>query len=263
MKEKLLPVWDAASYAANRGHHEAHDEAFLATLPLRRRDRILDIACGSGELTSAVAAMVPDGHVVGLDGSSSMIDAASRAAGANQSFVLGPAQQLRALVVGRYFDGIYSRAALHWVPRPDWPGVLSAARDMLVDGGWFRIECGGGDNVAAPQQFLDDISRSLGGPVAPWNFLPAGAALDLVEGAGFAVGRGDWVRTIPQRRSFDRESILGWLHSQCEQAYLIGLPPERHDAFRTEMTERIDELRQTNGTFDVTFVRLDLLARAT
>ena len=129
MKGKLLPVWDAASYAANRGHHEAHDEAFLATLPLRRRDRILDIACGSGELTSAVAAMVPDGHVVGLDGSASMIDAASRAAAANQSFVLGPAQQLRALVLGQHFDGIYSRAALHWVPRPDWPHPES---DLLI-----------------------------------------------------------------------------------------------------------------------------------
>ena len=36
--ETVLPAWDAASYAANRGHHQAHDEAFLATLPLRPSD---------------------------------------------------------------------------------------------------------------------------------------------------------------------------------------------------------------------------------
>ncbi len=257
--EAVLPAWDAAVYAANRGHHQAHDEAFLATLPLRPSDRILDIACGSGELTRTVAAMVPDGHVVGLDGSASMVDAASAAGAANQSFVLGPAQQLGSLVGGDRFDGIYSRAALHWVPRPDWPGVLSAARGVLSDGGWLRIECGGGDNVAGPQQLLDDISRSLDGPVAPWNFLPAGAALDLLEAAGFAVGDGDWVRTIAQRRPFDRDSVLGWVRSQCEQAYLIDLPVDRHDAFRAAMTERVDELRRADGTYDVTFVRLDAL----
>ncbi|MDQ1533638.1 MAG: hypothetical protein QOF28_1399, partial [Actinomycetota bacterium] len=69
-------------------------------------------------------------------------------------------------------------------------------------------------------------------------------------------------RTVAQRRAFDRESVLGWLRSQCEQAYLIGLPPERHDAFRTAMGERVDELRRADGTYDVTFVRLDLLAHA-
>jgi len=132
-------------------------------------------------------------------------------------------------------------------------------REVLSPEGWLRIECGGGDNVAAPQQLLDDISASLGGPVGPWNFLPAGSALDLLEDAGFAVGGEDWVRTVAQRRAFDRDGVLGWLRSQCEQAYLIGLPAEQHEPFRTAMAERVDELQRADGTYDVTFVRLDLL----
>jgi trans-aconitate methyltransferase len=262
MTETSLPEWDAETYAANRSHHQVHDEAFLGTLPLQPTDRLLDIGCGSGELTTVVAGIVPDGHVVGLDGSPSMIDAASAKGAPNQSFVLGPAQRLGQLLAGQEFDGIYSRAALHWVPRTDWPGVLRAAREVLAPEGWLRIECGGGDNVAAPQQLLDDISASLGGPVAPWNFLPAGGALDLLEESGFALGDDDWVRTVAQRRAFDRDGVLGWLRSQCEQAYLIGLPAEQHDAFRAAMTERLDELRRDDGTYDVTFVRLDLLASA-
>jgi trans-aconitate 2-methyltransferase len=257
-----LPAWHAATYAANRGHHQVHDEAFLATLPLRPSDRLLDIGCGSGELTSVVAGLVRDGHVVGLDGSPSMIEAATATGAPNQSFVLGPAQQLGQLVAGEEFDGIYSRAALHWVPRADWPAVLGAARSLLAADGWLRIECGGGDNVAAPQQLLDDISAGFGGPVAPWNFLPAGGALDLLEESGFGLGADDWVRTVAQRRLFDREGVLGWLRSQCENAYLIGLPAEQHEPFRHAVTERIDELRRADGTYDVTFVRLDLLASA-
>src|SRR5262245_15958567 len=133
-----------------------------------------------------------------------MIDAARIRAGANQSYVLGPAQQLGPLLAGQTFDGVYSRAALHWIPRRDWPAMLSAVHDVVVPGGWLRIECGGGDNVAAMQALLDDVSASLGGPVAPWNFLGAGAALELVEAAGFRADDG-WVRTVAQRRSFDRE----------------------------------------------------------
>src|SRR5829696_8357412 len=89
-----LPAWDATFYAANRAHHQAHDAAFLETLPVRPSDRVLDIGCGSGELTAIVASLVAQGSVVGLDGSASMIDAATAHAQANQSFVLGPAQQL-------------------------------------------------------------------------------------------------------------------------------------------------------------------------
>jgi trans-aconitate methyltransferase len=251
-----LPVWDAATYDANRGHHRAYDDAFLASLPVRPVDRLLDIGCGSGELTTAVAGLVPGGHVVGLDGSPSMIDAATSRAGANQSYLLGPAQRLDEVVADHHFDGVYSRAALHWVPKVDWPGLLAAIRRRLGGGGWLRIECGGGDNVAAMQTLLDDVSSQLGGPLAPWNFLAAGAALDLVEDAGFTVGTDGWVHTVAQRRPFDRDGLLGWLHSQCYQAYDDGAD------LREAADARVDELRRADGSYDMTFVRLDLLVYA-
>jgi hypothetical protein len=185
-----------------------------------------------------------------------MIDGASARAVANQSFVLGPAQRVGDLLAGPRFDGIYSRAALHWVARADWPGVLAATRGLLGAGGWLRIECGGGDNVAAMQALLDDASATLGGPTGPWNFLPAGAALELVEAAGFGTGADGWVRTVAQRRPFDRDSLLGWLRSQCYQAY-------GGDAdFIAAVEARVDELRRADGTYDMTFVRLDLLVYA-
>ena len=251
-----LPAWDAAAYDANRAHHRAYDAAFVASLPVTPADHLLDIGCGSGELTATVAGLVPDGHVVGLDGSASMIDAASARAAVNQSFVLGPAQRLGALLAGQQFDGIYSRAALHWVSRPEWPGVLAGAYELLGPGGWLRIECGGGDNVTAMQALLDDVSSAHGGPVAPWNFLAAGAALELVEAAGFSTGAEGWVRTVAQRRPFDRDGLLGWLRSQCYQAYGGGEPLQRG------VEARLDEVRRADGSYDMTFVRLDLLVYA-
>jgi hypothetical protein len=69
------------------------------------------------------------------------------------------------------------------------------------------------------------------------------------------------VRCNGQRRAFDEASLRGWLHSQVLNAYEAGIDPEEHAAFRAAVDARIGELRRWDGTFDQTWVRLDLLAR--
>lgn len=155
-----------------------------------------------------------------------------------------------------------SRAVLHWIPLRDWPGVLASAASLVRPGGMVRIECGGAGNVPLVVALLDDVSTALGGGRQPWSFLDAGVALDLLEGAGLdAVGAGTFVRTVGQRRAFDEGSIRGWLQSQALQAYDASLPVECHDRFRADVEARIGELRRPDGTFDQTYVRLDVLAR--
>src|SRR5215831_15241806 len=136
-----LPAWDGAAYAANTAHHRRYDEEFLATLPLSPSDRVLDLGCGAGDFTATVAALVPDGHVVGLDAQPSMLAEAAARAHTNQSFVEGPVQALDGLMTDDgAFDVVYSRAVLHWVPAAEHPGVLASSRRLLRPGGRLRIE---------------------------------------------------------------------------------------------------------------------------
>ena len=257
-----LPEWDGAAYAANTAHHRRYDDRFLGTLPLRPSDRVLDVGCGSGDLTATVAARVPDGHVVGLDPQPSQLVEARRRAGPNQSFVEAPAQRLADALSGEHFDVVLSQSVLHWIPWDDHPSVLRQCREVLRPGGALRIECGGGDNVREVVAFLDDIARSVAGPSAtsaPWTFAHAGAYLDLLLDVGFRVDEG-FVRTEAQRRPFDREGALGWLMSQVVQAYEADLTPEQRAPFRAAVESRVDELRRPDGSYDAGFVRLDLLA---
>jgi trans-aconitate methyltransferase len=159
------------------------------------------------------------------------------------------------------FDVVMSRSVLHWVPRGDHPGVLRAAARLLRPGGWLRIECGGGGNVPTVVREMDAISAAFGGPSAPWNFTDAGTYLELLEAAGFALGDDGYVHTVAQRRAFDRESMIGWLQSQAIEAYAIDVPEDRRDAFRTAVVDQVDAFRRHDGTYDQTYVRLDLLAR--
>ncbi|MQA16968.1 MAG: methyltransferase domain-containing protein [Pseudonocardiaceae bacterium] len=258
--QNVIPAWDGASYAANTGHHRRHDTGFLDTLPLRPGDRLLDLGCGSGDFTSQLAQRVPDGQVVGLDAEPSMLEQARRIAGPNQSFVLGPAQRLAQLCgPSGPFDAVTSRAMLHWVPAADHPGVLGAAASVLRTGGVLRLDAGGGDNVAAWRALLDPISTRVGGPASPWTFFQPGEYLERLEQAGFSAAQG-WVRLVAQRRPFDRAGVIGWLTSQVLHAYTARMPQPAVAGFTAEALDRVDELRRDDGSYDVTFVRLDVLA---
>lgn len=263
--EPWLPDWDGALYAANTDHHRRYDARFLATLPLNPTDRVLDLGCGAGDLTATVAELVPHGHVVGLEPQPSLLAEARNRAGANQSFVEAPAQRLgEAITDDGSFDVIFSQSVLHWVPWADHPSILRQCRRLLRADGVLRVECGGGDNVREVVALLDNIAREIAGPsapTAPWTFVHAGAYLDLLLDASFEVREG-FVRTVAQRREFDRETVTGWLASQAIEAYAVDLAPEQRAPFRSEAMARVDELRRADGTYDLTFVRLDLLAFA-
>jgi len=244
-----LPPWDGALYAQNTAHHRAFDDAFLASTPLRPSDRVLDLGCGSGDLTATIAGLVPDGHVVGVDPQPSMLAEARRRARPNQSFTQLAAQQLDRLdEPDAAFDVVLSRACLHWVPRADWPGVLAQLARLVKPGGIVRIECGGAGNVPRVVDLLAEVT----GVGCPWTFLDAAEALELLEGAGL---HPEFVHTVGQRRPFDERTIVGWLRSQCYQAY--GLDEDGAAAVEA----RLDDLRRADGTLDQTYVRLDLLAR--
>lgn len=261
-----VPPWDGAAYSANTGHHRAYDADFLASTPIARTDHLLDLGCGSGDLTAGLAALVPDGHVVGLDAQPSMLAEARRRALPNQFFVEAPLQRLGEALPSPDHDGAYdvvlSRAVLQWVPLADWPQILADAARLVRPDGWVRIECGGAGNIGRVLEVVDPISVSLGGPTCPWTFTDAGTALDLLEAAGLdPVTPPAFVRTVAQRRPFDEASLLGWFRSQAHQAYEASLPPETHQEFRRAVEARLDDLRRHDGALDQTFVRLDLLAR--
>lgn len=260
-----MPAWDGTLYAANTAHHRVYDGRFLDSLPLAPTDRVLDIGCGSGDLTATVAARVPEGHVVGLEPQRSLLEEARARAGGNQTFVQAPAQHLReALPDEASFDVVYSQSVLHWIPWADHPPILRECRRLLRRGGALRIECGGGDNVREVVAYLGAVAASITGglpPGAPWTFVHAGEYLDLLLDVGFTVD-GGFVHTVAQRRRFDREAVLGWLMSQAVQAYEVDMDADQRVAFRDAAGSRVDALRRADGSYDLGFVRLDVLAFA-
>lgn len=253
--------WDAHHYAEHTGHHRAFDGDFLERTPMAATDRVIDLGCGTGDFTHEMARLVPDGYVVGVDPQADFVDLAAAGAGPNESFVVGTAQRLSEVARAGSVDGVVSRAALHWAPCADHPQIAMEVRRVLRPGGWYRMDMGGAGNIERVVVFLDAISVGLGGPVSPWCFRSVEDATKDLVAAGLDPSRGG-VDLLVQQRPFDRDGLLGWLTSQVLIAYEPAMDQPTRGAFRSVVEERLEELRGEDGTWDQTFVRLDVLAFA-
>lgn len=114
-----MTEWNAAAYVKRSSLQEAMATEVLALLSLRGNERVLDIGCGDGRVTSEIASRVPNGSVVGVDASHDMITfAQAHARRPNLRFEVANAAQL---TFHDEFDLIVSFNALHWLPDPDPP----------------------------------------------------------------------------------------------------------------------------------------------
>lgn len=118
------------------GEHAAYYTALADGLP----GAVLELACGSGQLTVPLAR--PGRHVAGLDRSRPMLDAARRrasAAGAQIEFVEA---DMRAFDLGRRYGLIFiaRNSLLHLSTAPDFQALFAAVRRHLAPGGLFAFD---------------------------------------------------------------------------------------------------------------------------
>src|SRR6516165_9367519 len=95
LKDKLKATWMAGNYDYFSRFMESSAAEFLDRLPLHSGDRLLDVACGSGQL--ALLAARKGASVTGVDIATNWIEAARRRAaseGLAAQFDQGDAEEL-------------------------------------------------------------------------------------------------------------------------------------------------------------------------
>lgn len=173
-------TWDAATYDRKFAFVTEGGTPILGRLSPRPGERILDLACGTGELTAQIGKL--GAAVVGLDADPAML-ARARERFAGVSFVRAAAEEPWSRTLGR-FDAVFSNAALHWMqPGP----VLTQVRAALAAGGRFVGEFGGHGNVAAVLAAIARAREQAGLPPrqSPWFFPSVATWAQLLETAGF------------------------------------------------------------------------------
>ncbi len=251
--------WRGDQYAPASGHHRAVDEWFLQRHRPSRGDVVVDLGCGTGEFTAQLAALAPEGRVVGIDSDPSMLERARAYAGGNLSFVQGAAEAVDDVVDAGTVDLVVSRAMLHWLPAAARPRLFDAVLRVLRPGGVLHAEGAGVGNIRMINALLTDLAQRHRIPPPP-PFPDTGEVFEEVEQAGFDVPPGG-VHAVAQRRRFSAEQLAALLRSQAVLVLTRHVAADVAATIEREALEEMDRLRRHDGTFDQTFVRLDVLAR--
>ena len=259
-----MPVtWDPEDYSRNASAQTAWAAGLLPLLALSGDEAILDLGSGDGRVTAALAELVPDGHVVGLDASSSMTAHARLRHAAlrpNLEFVLG---DMQAIPFRDRFDRVYSNAALHWAH--DLAAVARGIARALRHGGRAVVQCGGAGNAAPLIAALDDLIRSpLWEPYFPdttfrYTFTDDATLRAHLLDAGLDPKE---VGLIPTTMTLaGNDGLAGWIRTTWLR-YTVSVPRDRQEAF-------IDALvgaylarypPAPDGTVTVPMVRLQAVA---
>ncbi len=104
--------WDGHYYAEHSFWQFHVAKIGLQYIQIPKNAKILDIGCGDGRLTKHLATMIPEGEIIGLDPSSSMLAAAKKHQLPNLSFIEGNAMNLP---FKSRFDRIVAFNSLHWI----------------------------------------------------------------------------------------------------------------------------------------------------
>jgi trans-aconitate 2-methyltransferase len=107
-KHKTMP-WDPNQYHKFHAQRSAPFYDLLALVDKRPNLKVVDLGCGTGELTRQLADSLPNSNVIGLDSSPQMLEKAASYASPNLRFEQGE----QAALAGKW-DLIFSNAALHW-----------------------------------------------------------------------------------------------------------------------------------------------------
>lgn len=240
--------WDPKGYAEHAGFVAELGAPLLDLLAPRPGERIADVGCGDGALTARIAAV--GCNVLGIDASPEQVQA-TRARGIHAQVL--DAQQLehQAEWADR-FDGVFSNAALHWMP--DQAAVARGMHHLLRAGGRCAVELGGAGNVARVRNGLFTALEHHGldpHPCNPWTYPDRETMAGHLEAAGFAI---DMLELFPRPTVLPGD-ISGWFQTFAG-AFLDDLP----EVLRQEVIGTAREILSAElcsaGTWTLDYMRL-------
>ena len=226
-------------------------------------DSMVDLGCGSGELTRALADRLRVGRAIGVDASPAMLARTAEHTNAHCRFESG---DIATWTSERLVDLIVANASLQWVP--DHPAVIERWSAQLASDGRLAIQVP--TNADHPSHTCsaavaerEPFRSAMGGappadPVAD-NVLRPEMYTELLHDIGFADPH---VRLVvyPQVMP-SSQAVVEWTSGTSLTRFFSALPDELHepfvDAYRTELLAAIGD----RAPYLYTFKRILINAR--
>lgn len=249
-----LQDWNPGLYQSDHSFVWRFGEDLVDLLDPKPGQRILDVGCGTGQLTEAIARR--GAGVIGIDSSRNMIDEARR----NNPQLDFRLEDATNFSLDQPVDAVFSNAALHWI-RPPRDAARCMARALRV-GGRLVVEFGGYGNVRAIVDALHSAVRHLrlDDSIMPEaKYFPS-----IAEYAGVLQEVGLEVRSAllfdrPTPLKSGKDGLRGWLRMFYSMV-LDRLPPDQCEALLDNVEQRLHPILWRDDHWIADYRRLRIVA---
>src|SRR5258707_10500899 len=128
-------MWSPNQYERFKGERAQPFHDLLALVEPRPGMRVVDLGCGTGELTRLMHEQLEAAETLGVDSSAEMLAKAAAFAGTSLHFEQTPVEGFGG---HEPFDLLFSNAALHWVE--DHPALFARLTTMIAAGGQLAVQ---------------------------------------------------------------------------------------------------------------------------
>ena len=199
--------------------------------------RVVDLGCGTGELTRDLHRALAAHDTLGIDRSPAMLARCAEFATDGLRFETG---DIAAFTADRAYDLVFSNAALHWVPEPE--AVLARLTAALAAGGQLAVQVpANGDHpshtIAAEVAAEEPFRMALAGHVHRAFVLAPEAYAVLLHDLGYEAQH---VRLqVYVHLLLSREDVVEWVKGTLLTDVATRLPPALYERFLARYQERL------------------------
>jgi len=248
-------AWDPTQYERFRAERKKPFLDLLASIDPRPSMRIVDLGCGTGDLTRELHGRLAARETLGIDRSAAMLARAVPAPGLR--FELGDA----AGVAGSW-DLVFSNSALHWVP--DHAALFARLERALAPGGQLAVQMPSNfghpsHRVAASVAREEPFRSALSGWEREVPVLAPEAYAALLHRLGFSeqsVRLQVYGHLLPRR-----EDVVEWVKGTLLTDYQARLPPASWPRFLERYREALLPLLEDQEPFFYAYPRLLIWGR--
>jgi trans-aconitate 2-methyltransferase len=220
--------------------------------------QVVDLGCGSGELTAELHRRLRAAQTLGLDSSPAMLERAGPLAGDGLRFELGDIAEFG----GGGWDVVFSNAALQWLPGHE--ALFGRLAGALAAGGQLAVQMPANfdhpshvvaDELAGEEPFRSELGGWRGmTPIRP----PEWYAL-LLDRLG--LGEQHVRLQVYLHHLAAREEVVEWVRGTLLTAYAKRLPAELFERFLDRYRERLLPRLDDGRPYRYPFKRVLLWAR--
>ncbi len=243
----MKTTWDATLYEDQHAFVWQYGECLIDLLAPQPGESILDIGCGTGQLTARIAHA--GAAVRGIDADAAMINKAQQ----NYPDLQFDQADACNFQVDPPVDAVFSNAVLHWIKEPD--PAIQCIHQALKPGGRFVAEFGGKGNVQSITQALSNAHAAY---VSPWYFPSVAEYATRLEQHGFEVV----LATLRDRPTLLEDGELGlanWLR-MFANGLLDQLTPDQQTQVIQSVENQLKHTQYQDGIWSADYRRLRVFA---